>query len=85
MAAATQSPSIQAEEFLADVHFHQTITIPACGDHGELTVSYADYGVHENEAPTVRFMPGMYASRYVGCFMHFFARKHGVRLLFVDR
>jgi hypothetical protein len=96
----TRSPSIQAEEFLADLHFHQTITIPTCDDHGELTVSYADFGIHENETntpymthnssvreetPVVLFMPGMYASRFLGCFMHFFARKHGLRLLFVDR
>lgn len=98
--AATQSPYIQAEEFLADLHFHQTIIIPACDDYGELTISYADYGICENETnapcvthdssdreetPVVLFMPGMYASRYLGCFMHFIARKHGVRLLFVDR
>jgi hypothetical protein len=98
--AATQSPDIQAEAFLADLHFHQTITIRACDDYGEHTISYTDYGIHENETnapcaaqdcndrgetPVVLFMPGMYASRYLGCFMHFIARKHGVRLLFVDR
>lgn len=100
--ATTMSPSLQAEEFWADSRFHQTITLPACDNHGELTVSYADYGARENttnasssctanngsnreEIPVVLFMPGMYASRFLGGVMHFFARTHGVRLLFFDR
>lgn len=67
-------------------------TLPATAMHDALTVSYADVGRLPEPGSelgtdelTVLFMPGMFASRYVGIFLHAVAEKLGFRVLVVDR
>lgn len=96
MAAATSdstsdSPSSRAAEYLAQDRFHRRFVLPAAADHSELQVSYADVGRtprqgdHGTHCPTVLFIPGMFASRYLSVWMHAIAEKLGVRVLIVDR
>ncbi|RLM00574.1 hypothetical protein CFD26_108442 [Aspergillus turcosus] len=58
-------------------------------EHGKLRVTYADVGIHPgtdgHPVPTVLFIPGMFATRYVGILMHAIAVKLGVRVLLIDR
>ncbi|EAW09560.1 alpha/beta fold hydrolase [Aspergillus clavatus NRRL 1] len=61
--------------------FHRRVILNTA--YGALTVTYADIGCATG--PTVLFMPGMFASRYLGIPMHVVAEHAGVRLLVVDR
>ena len=87
------SPSSRAAEYIAQDRFHRRFILPATADHGELQVSYADVGrstpkqgdVDGTHYPTILFIPGMFASRYLSVFMHAIAEKLGVRVLIVDR
>jgi hypothetical protein len=85
------SPSSRAAEYIAQDRFHRRFILPATADHGELQVSYADVGCtpkqgdHSTHYPTILFLPGMFASRYLSVFMHAIAEKLGVRVLMVDR
>lgn len=86
------SPSSRAAQHLAHDRFHRRFALPATDDHGELQVSYADVGCtpeHPGHAsqkcPTILFIPGMFASRYLSVSMHTIAEKLGVRVLMVDR
>uniref|UniRef100_A0A8H7THW0 AB hydrolase-1 domain-containing protein n=1 Tax=Bionectria ochroleuca TaxID=29856 RepID=A0A8H7THW0_BIOOC len=78
-----------AAEYLANPRFHQTITIPSGGKHGDVLISYSECGHLDSssdaETPTILFTPGMFGSRYLGTFMHAFGQKHGVRVLVPDR
>ncbi|KAJ2890592.1 hypothetical protein MKZ38_001647 [Zalerion maritima] len=96
MSSAEPTPAQSAaREYIANPNFHQTFTLPSTAEHGELTVSYADIGrvssspsetdVNRNNISAILFMQGMFASRYVGTFMHAIAEKLGVRVLTVDR
>ncbi|ROV92131.1 hypothetical protein VSDG_07509 [Cytospora chrysosperma] len=86
------SPSSRAAQHLAHDRFHRRFALPATADHGELQVSYADVGCTpehpghaSQECPTILFIPGMFASRYLSVSMHTIAEKLGVRVLMVDR
>lgn len=84
-------PPSRAAEYLAQDRFHQRFVLPATSDHGELQVSYADVGRTPKQDddgtyhPTVLFIPGMFASRYLSVWMHAIAEKLGVRVVIVDR
>lgn len=80
----------RAAEYLAQDQFHRRFVLPATADHGELQVSYADVGRipdsdNSTHHPTVLFIPGMFASRYLSVWMHAIAERLGVRVLIVDR
>jgi hypothetical protein len=82
------TPREEAEAYLANPRFHQSLTLAACADHGEIVLSYAEYGCAEEgdaDAPTILFTPGMFGSRYVGVFTHAIATAHNVRVLVPDR
>jgi hypothetical protein len=85
------SPSSRAAEYIAHDRFHRRFILPATADHGELQVSYADVGRTPKQGdegthhPTILFIPGMFASRYLSVFMHAIAEKLGVRVLVLDR
>ncbi|KAL4886513.1 Alpha/Beta hydrolase protein [Aspergillus karnatakaensis] len=61
--------------------FHQRVKLNT--QYGELSVSYADIGCATG--PVLLYLPGMFASRYLGIPMHLIAERAGVRLLVVDR
>lgn len=93
-AAHTESTSnsahSRAAEYLAQDRFHRRFVLPATADHRELQVSYADVGRtpdngNSTNHPTVLFIPGMFASRYLSVWMHAIAERLGVRVLIVDR
>ncbi|KAJ5818490.1 hypothetical protein N7474_004081 [Penicillium riverlandense] len=66
---------------ISSTRFHRRVTLDtACGP---LTVSFAEIGCITG--PALLFVPGMFASRYVGIPLHAFAERAGVRLLVVDR
>lgn len=89
--SAVDSPSLRAAQYLAQDRFHRRFIVPAISDHGELQVSYADVGRTPKQGddgtqyPTVLFIPGMFASRYLSVWMHAIAERLGVRVLIVDR
>ena len=87
--SATSGARKEAEDFLANPRFHLSVTVNAGAKHGDITVSYADYGRQqessEAQIPTILFTPGMFGSRYIGAYMHVFAEKHNVRVLAPDR
>jgi hypothetical protein len=92
MPLTLSSARSQALQYIANDRFHQHFTLPATADHGALTVSYADVGHAGPEAPglhpqppTIIFLPGMFASRYLGIPLHEVAKNLGVRMLVVDR
>lgn len=91
MSVNPESRDSEAIQYVSSPRFHHTFTLPASSEHSDdLTVSYADLGrVPDPDGtesiPTVLFMPGMYASRYLGVAMHVIAEKLGVRVLVVDR
>lgn len=61
--------------------FHRRVNLDTiCGP---LTVSFAEMGCITG--PALLFIPGMFASRYVGIPLHAIAERAGVRLLVVDR
>ncbi|KAH8775280.1 hypothetical protein F5883DRAFT_545616 [Diaporthe sp. PMI_573] len=86
----TSAPS-RAAEYVAQDRFHRRFVLPGTADHSELQVSYADVGRTPEPSdngtrhPTVLFIPGMFASRYLSVSMHAIAEKLGVRVLIVDR
>ncbi|KAL4757864.1 alpha/beta fold hydrolase [Aspergillus foveolatus] len=61
--------------------FHRRVKLSTA--QGLLTVSFADIGCATG--PVVLYLPGMFASRYLGIPMHVMAERAGVRLLVVDR
>ncbi|KAK7427772.1 hypothetical protein QQZ08_005710 [Neonectria magnoliae] len=80
-----------AARFVSHVRFHKSFTLPATTEHEALDVSYADVGLvpepgdANSSHPTVLFMPGMFASRYLAVGIHTIAERLGVRVLVVDR
>ncbi|KAB8263268.1 hypothetical protein BDV32DRAFT_4143 [Aspergillus pseudonomiae] len=89
MSADSNSPRAIALGYISNSRFHRRYTLPATAEHDSLTFTYADVGAtpsSTNLKPrTILFMPGMFASRYLGVFIHAIAEKHGVRVLIVDR
>jgi hypothetical protein len=81
----------RALSYISNDRFHRRFELPATADHDALTVSYADVGRVPDptstspQPPTILFMPGMFASRYLGVALHAIAEKLGVRVLVVDR
>ncbi|KAJ5278716.1 hypothetical protein N7478_004088 [Penicillium angulare] len=66
---------------ISNISFHRRTTLET--KHGLLTVSFADIGCPTG--PALLYLPGMFASRYLGIPMHTLASRAGVRLLVVDR
>lgn len=76
---------------------HREFTLPATETHDVLHVSYADVGRQPADPllvtgssstaqpPTVLFIPGMFASRFIGLHLNAISEKLGVRVLVVDR
>ncbi|XWW95407.1 hypothetical protein V2A60_003365 [Cordyceps javanica] len=93
MAAQEPPPSARAEAaaYISQPSFHKTFTIPATAGHSDLTFSYSDVGVSQEEqkgaveVPVVLFHPGLFASRYVGVSLHALAKHLGIRVLTIDR
>ncbi|KAK7414058.1 hypothetical protein QQX98_007090 [Neonectria punicea] len=86
------SPSeAAAARFVSHVRFHKSFTLPATTEHEALNISYADAGLVPEpgnanaQPPTVLFIPGMFASRYLAVGIHTIAERLGVRVLVVDR
>ncbi|KAL4914500.1 Alpha/Beta hydrolase protein [Aspergillus aurantiobrunneus] len=67
--------------FISNSRFHRRLTVDTA--HGPLKVSFADIGC--STGPALLYLPGMFASRYLGIPMHVMAERAGVRLLVVDR
>jgi pimeloyl-ACP methyl ester carboxylesterase len=66
---------------ISSTRFHRRVSLDtACGP---LTVSFAEIGCVTG--PALLFLPGMFASRYVGIPLHALAERASVRLLVVDR
>ncbi|KAJ0417395.1 alpha/beta-hydrolase [Aspergillus carlsbadensis] len=66
--------------------FHRRLTLQT--PHGRQTLTYALIGSNSANATPTRtllFLPGMFASRYLGIPLHVLAERAGVRLLVVDR
>lgn len=61
--------------------FHRRIDLDTA--YGPLNITFADIGCEKG--PALLFMPGMFASRYLGIPLHAIAERAGVRLLVVDR
>lgn len=66
---------------ISNTRFHRRVVLDTA--HGPLTVSFAEIGCATG--PALLFLPGMFASRYLGITMHTVAERFGVRLLVVDR
>ncbi|KAL2821407.1 Alpha/Beta hydrolase protein [Aspergillus cavernicola] len=66
---------------ISSPRFHRRTTLSTA--HGPLTISFADIGCATG--PALLFLPGMFASRYLGTPMHILAERAGVRLLVIDR
>jgi hypothetical protein len=87
---AAKSPAL---DYISHSRLHQRFTLAATADHESLTVTYADVGRSPDAGlngdnvnpPTVLFIPGMFASRYIGVLIHAVAEKWGVRVLIIDR
>lgn len=84
------SPKSLATVYLSNERFHRRFTLPATDQHDDLIVSYADVGRAPGNdprtTPTILFIPGMFASKYLGIYpMHAIGEKLGVRVLIVDR
>lgn len=67
---------------VSSTHFHRRVTLQT-SNHGSLTITYTDLGAPNG--PTLFYLPGMFASRYLGLPLHAIAERAGVRLLVVDR
>ncbi|KAL4808094.1 Alpha/Beta hydrolase protein [Aspergillus unguis] len=61
--------------------FHRRVNLHT--KYGSLTVSFAEIGCATG--PALLFMPGMFASRYLGIPMDVMAERAGVRMIVVDR
>lgn len=61
--------------------FHRRVTLDT--KYGRLAVTFADIGCETG--PALLYLPGMFASRYLGIPLHTIAARAGVRLLVVDR
>ncbi|KAH7133729.1 Alpha/Beta hydrolase protein [Dactylonectria macrodidyma] len=90
MASDPETPSAAAARYIAHERFHRTFILPSNADHEALTVGYADVGRAPEtptgpSPPTILFMQGMFASRYLGIALHAIAEGLGVRVLVVDR
>ncbi|KAI9647311.1 hypothetical protein NHQ30_003696 [Ciborinia camelliae] len=76
---------IEARELLAPIKFHQIFKVPATAKHAELKVSYAIAGPSDENAPTILFVSGMLAVRWLAFFFNHVAMEEGVRILLIDR
>lgn len=94
MSSSVDSSSHAVLDFISNDRMHREITLPATATHDVLNVSYADVGQRPESSggaasaanqPTILFMPGMFASRFIGLTFHTIAEKLGVRVLIVDR
>ncbi|KAM0276809.1 hypothetical protein ACHAQH_006344 [Verticillium albo-atrum] len=72
-------------EYLSRPRFHQSLTLPATDDHGELKVTYAVGGSQDPSAPTLLFIGGMFGGRYMAVIGDYICRKMGVRIISPDR
>ena len=83
----TKSKTVDDEviEYMCNSRFHNKITLPATNSHGLLRVTYAIVGVEDDNAPAILWCDAMLGSRWNGTQHHDFAKKQGVRVIFVDR
>jgi predicted dienelactone hydrolase len=80
------SPLDLATTFCSNIHFHQSLHIPASPEHERLRVTYAtttNFG--QKELPVVLFCHPMGAARHLIYKFEEVAKKEGVRVLIVDR
>lgn len=81
--------NIHLLEFVAQKRFHQRIVLPATGNHGRLTVTYADIGPRTTKdgspTPTMLLIQGMAGSRLWCCHKDHLANKLEVRMISIDR
>jgi pimeloyl-ACP methyl ester carboxylesterase len=82
--SALDTSSYSPIPLISKASFHRRITLPT--PHGPQTLTYALIG-SSDAAPTrtLLFLPGMFASRYLGIPLHILAERPGVRILVVDR
>ncbi|KAL5359101.1 Alpha/Beta hydrolase protein [Aspergillus floccosus] len=66
---------------ISQSRFHRRLNVNTT--YGPLNITFADIGCETG--PALLFMPGMFASRYLGIPLHPLAERAGVRLLVVDR
>lgn len=96
MSSPVHSPDHAVLDLIHNDRMHRELTLPATSTHDALNVSYADVGqlpeppsaaasATDSDHPTVLFIPGMFASRFLGLHLHTIAKKLGVRVLVVDR
>ncbi|KAL3467181.1 Alpha/Beta hydrolase protein [Aspergillus heterothallicus] len=68
---------------ISTARFHRRLTLPTT--HGPQPLTYALVGSDNPTAPTILFVPGMFASRYLGIPQHILAERSGIRMLIIDR
>ncbi|KAL2813992.1 Alpha/Beta hydrolase protein [Aspergillus granulosus] len=68
---------------ISNTSFHRRLALST--PRGLQTLTYALVGSNSTTAPTFLFLPGMFASRYLGIPHHVLAERAGVRMLVVDR
>jgi pimeloyl-ACP methyl ester carboxylesterase len=71
---------------ISNATFHRRITLST--PHGPQILTYALIGSNDagpTRSRTLLFLPGMFASRYLGIPLHILAERAGVRILVVDR
>ncbi|KAL2867750.1 alpha/beta fold hydrolase [Aspergillus lucknowensis] len=66
---------------ISNIRFHRRLKLET--SYGRLAVSYADVGCPTG--PVLLYLPGMFASRYLGIPIHAMAEQIGVRVLVIDR
>jgi hypothetical protein len=76
----------EAIKIVCDKHFHQSFWLPSTSQHDRLRVTYATTTNFEDESlPVILFCGPMFGSRWNAQDFDYFIRKHGVRIIFVDR
>jgi pimeloyl-ACP methyl ester carboxylesterase len=80
------TPPYSPIPLISNATFHRRITLPT--PHGPQILTYALIGSNDaapTRSRTLLFLPGMFASRYLGIPLHILAERAGVRILVVDR
>jgi predicted dienelactone hydrolase len=89
---ATPIPTTASDDaitFCSNLHFHQSIYIPASTSHPKLRVTFStttNFGnAEEEELPVILFCHPMGAARYMIYGFENLAKKVGVRVVIIDR
>ncbi|KAL4910623.1 hypothetical protein BDW74DRAFT_141503 [Aspergillus multicolor] len=75
--------STNPQALLTSPTYHHHITIQTSIPNGPRNISYTDFGCPTG--PVLLFLPGMFASRFLGLPLHVLAERAGVRLIVIDR